>query len=562
MKCFKKDILEEIFRMPTLSFKGKTFIQNHHLSVKFHELIPDKDKSLTDKVSLHDNLIINGDNLSGLKALLPTYAGKIKCIYIDPPYNTGNENWAYNDNVNSPMIKEWLGKTVDREDMTRHDKWLCMMYPRLKLLQELLRDDGIIFVSIDDTEVASLKFIMDEIFSSKNFVATFVWKRRASSAMADQLVSKDHEYVLCYQKGEFKEFKGMEKNFKSYSNPDNDPRGPWTKGDLTVGMTKDQRPNQFYELIDPETGISYLPNPQRVWSYIPESMQVLLDEKRVVFSEVGKPMVKRFQNELKVNVNPISTWITDLNNAIKNTDNELTVLGSGLNSEGTKAVQQLFGDKIFDYPKPPSLIKSLLNQVCDKDDIILDSFAGSGTTGQAVLELNKADGGNRKFILIELEDYANDITAERIRHVIKGVPTATNKELQEGFGGSFSYFSLGNPIELETMLKGDSLPSYEDLARYLYFTATGEEFDPSLIEEERHFIGTSKKYDLYLFYKPDLNYLRSTALTLDRGQDIASVGNKPRIVFAPMKYLDDEYLREFNIRFVQLPYEIYITKEG
>src|SRR4030042_5810995 len=161
--------------MPTLHFKGKTFVQNHHLAVPYCQLVPDKKKSLTDKVSLHDNLIIQGDNLKALKALLPLYAGKIKCIYIDQPYNTGNENWVYNDNVNSPMMQEWLGKGGDKEDLTRHDKWLCMMMPRLKLLRELIADDGAIFVSIDDNEEHRLRNTMDEIFGEENYLNTFCW---------------------------------------------------------------------------------------------------------------------------------------------------------------------------------------------------------------------------------------------------------------------------------------------------------------------------------------------------------------------------------------------------
>lgn len=172
--------------MVAIHFKGKQYVQNHHLAVKYHELVPDAKKSLTDKISLHDNLILHGDNLKALKALLPTHAGKVKCIYIDPPYNTGNEGWAYNDNVNSPMMQEWLGKVVDREDLTRHDKWLCMMWPRLRLLRELLTEDGVIFISIDDNEVASLKLALDEVFSEINFLACFVWKRRASSALAEK----------------------------------------------------------------------------------------------------------------------------------------------------------------------------------------------------------------------------------------------------------------------------------------------------------------------------------------------------------------------------------------
>ena len=186
--------------MATLDFKGKALVQNYHLSVKYHELVPKRDKSLTDKVRLDDNLIIHGDNLKALKALLPTYAGQVKCIYIDPPYNTGNEGWAYNDNVNSPMLQEWFAKTVDRDDQTRHDKWLCMMMPRLKLLRELLRDDGAIFISIDENEIQHLRMLMDEIFGEQNFVETFIWKSRLGKGATAKETAKLHEYVVCYTK--------------------------------------------------------------------------------------------------------------------------------------------------------------------------------------------------------------------------------------------------------------------------------------------------------------------------------------------------------------------------
>jgi adenine-specific DNA-methyltransferase len=184
--------------MPTLQFKGRTFVQNHHLAVKYHQLIPKRELSLTDTISLNDNLIIHGDNLKALKALLPTYAGKVKCIYIDPPYNKGNENWIYNDNVNSPMMQEWLGKVVDKEDLTRHDKWLCMMMPRLKLLKELLSKDGVIFISIDENEEHHLRNLCDEIFGNDNFIEKIVWNKRIPKN--DKGIGNIHEYILTYVK--------------------------------------------------------------------------------------------------------------------------------------------------------------------------------------------------------------------------------------------------------------------------------------------------------------------------------------------------------------------------
>ena len=186
--------------MPTLHFKGKTFVQNHHLAVKYHQLVPKKELSLTDKVSLHDNLIIQGDNLIALKSLLPTYSGKIKFVCIDPPYNTGNEKWIYNDNVNSPMIKEWLGKIVDKEDMTRHDKWLCMMMPRLKLLKELLSEDGAIAINIENNEYANLKLLLDEIFGESNFIGTFIWRKKEGGGQTKEHFVTEHEYIILYRK--------------------------------------------------------------------------------------------------------------------------------------------------------------------------------------------------------------------------------------------------------------------------------------------------------------------------------------------------------------------------
>lgn len=546
--------------MPTLNFKGKAFIANHHMGVPYHTLVPKKSKSLTKEPKLEDNLIVHGDNLKALKALLPTYAGRVKCIYIDPPYNTGNEKWAYNDNVNSPMIQEWLGKVVDTEDLTRHDKWLCMMTPRLKLLKELLRDDGVIFISIDDNEVHHLRMLMDEIFGEDNFVANFVWRRRASSALAERLVSLDHEYVVVYCKANFNGFSGLQKDYANYNNPDNDPNGPWTLGDLTVGMTKKQRPNQFYVLVDPATGKKYPANPDRVWAFVKETMLQQIKNGRVCFpdDESKRPMLKRYQNDLKSHVNPISTWVKSISEKVEETANgDPSELKSGLTAEGTRLIQGLFGMTIFNYPKPKSLIRSFLKVATKEHDIILDSFAGSGTTAHAVLALNKEDGGNRRFILVECEDYADSVTAERVRRVIKGVPGAKNEALREGLGGTFSFFELGGSIEIEKLLAGKDLPSYMELARYVFYTATGQEFDEKKINEKRHFIGETKSHEVYLFYKPDVEYLKATALTLDHAKAFGAYKGKRRLVFAPTKYLDQNYLDEFRIDFAQLPFEIY-----
>jgi len=532
--------------MASLNFKGKTFVQNHHLAVEHHELIPVKEKSVLAKganCSLHDNLIIHGDNLKALKALLPTYAGKVTCIYIDPPYNTGNENWAYNDNVSSPMIKEWLGKVVDKDDLTRHEKWLCMMMPRLKLLRELLSDDGIIFISIGDDEQHRLRLLLDEIFSEEKFVANFIWQRRTSSALDEQNVSTDHEYVVCYSKNGTK-FRGKDKDYKNYSNPDGDPRGEWMYDNPTVGMTKEQRPNQFYDLIDPETGRKFPANPNRVWAWIPETMEKLIAEKRIVFPKdpSKKPVFKRYKSDLKSSINPLSSILID---------------DVGLNSEATRMLQEIFETNDFQYAKPLSLLTTLIRYSIDSDSIILDSFAGSGTTAHAVLQLNKEDGGNRKFILIECEDYADKITAERVRRVIKGVPASKDENLKSGLGGTFSFFELGKPIAMESILSGKNMPSYAELARFVFYTATGDEFDESRIDEKRHFIGETKKWEVYLYYKPDIEYLKATALNLEDLEALGKQYKKRRLIFAPTKYVEQDWLDEYGIDFSQLPFEIY-----
>jgi adenine-specific DNA-methyltransferase len=241
-------------------------------------------------------------------------------------------------------------------------------------------------------------------------------------------------------------------------------------------------------------------------------------------------------------------------------------MNQGTTTEAKEELRKFFELKenesdIFPNPKPHLLIKTLAQLTTNKNSIILDSFAGSGTTAHAVLALNKEDGGNRKFVLVECEDYADKITAERVRRVIKGVPNAKDENLREGLGGTFSYFELGNPIEMESILGGDNLPSYLELARYVFYTATGEEFSPEKVDEEKNFIGESKEYEVYLFYKPDLEYLKSTALTLERAKKLGQYKDKKCLVFAPSKYLDNDYLLEYRIDYCQLPFEIYKLKE-
>ncbi|MHC4463851.1 MAG: site-specific DNA-methyltransferase [Planctomycetota bacterium] len=557
--------------MAILNFKGKAFVQNYHLQVKYHQLIPRKNKSLTKKVSLHDNLIIHGDNLKALKSLLPTYAGKIKCIYIDPPYNTGNEKWAYNDNVNSPMMQEWLGKVVDKEDLTRHDKWLCMMMPRLKLLKELLSEDGVIFISIDDNEIHNLLALMnDKLFFEENFRNIIIIRRGVKSVQAqfDQIdrLAIGAEYVVAYTRDQLYKFDQFRIDLEDHR------EGAWNNH-----WRGTDRPTMRYELfgITPESG-------QWRWSES-RSKEAVANYKKML-KETGR-------TEDNITQQDIDTWYfsqledgeePDLLRLSSNGKPEHFIppsdtkygssLWSDLKPNGNAQLKKIFGKKVFDNPKSVDLVKRLFRLAGVKEnDIVLDSFAGSGTTAQALLELNKEDGANCRFVLVQIPESIEkthpaykmgfreiiEITTERVRRVIKGVPKAKDENLKKGLGGTFSYFDLGPPIEMEAILSGDNFPSYADLARYVFYTATGEEFDADTIDETKNFIGESRDYLIYLFYKPDIEYLKATALTLDKAKALGPYKKKRRLVFAPTKYLDQEHLDELRIDFAQLPFEIY-----
>lgn len=582
--------------MPEIQFKGKEFVYNHHLSVPYRPIIPNKKKSIGD-ANLNDNLIIHGDNLHALKALLPLYAGKVDCIYIDPPYNTGEQTWEYNDNVNSPIIQQWLRENpVNSEDMLRHDKWCCMLWTRLILLRQLLKDTGMIFVSINDIEASNLRLLMDEIFGESQFICQLVWKSRLNKDNRKHSgVSVDHEYVFAYGK----QVRGDDRITSQYSNPDGDPRGDWTSGNMVGLATKEERPNLHYDLIHPKTKVNY-GCPKQGWRYEPETMAKLIADKRVLFPATadGRPREKVFLEELP------------------DTTNISSIIGEGIyTKDGTQEVESIFGSRQFKFPKPSILIKEILLQGCPKDGIVLDSFAGSGTTGHAVLSLNRDDNGNRKFILVECEDYADELTAERVRRVIKGykfsgkqteelfsqpitftslknadkilhqiagfenleahrfdsiekkvkdgVLTVTGEKTitdkAEGIGGSFTYCTLGDPLDLDKILTGERLPDYKAIGSWLFHTATGEALKPEKVDEANWFLGESTGFYVWLIYKPDLEFLKSraSALTLDFAEAIAKKKNKRHLVFAPAKYVPNKTLLPLGVEYAPLPFALY-----
>ena len=551
--------------MPTLDFKGKQFIYGYHLTVPVRTLKIDKKKSLNIEGSprkslLDENLILHGDNLHALKALLPRYAGKVKCIYIDPPYNTGNENWVYNDNVNSPMMQAWLEKhgPVDLEDLERHDKWLCMMWPRLHLLHELLSDDGIIFISIDDNEQHHLRLLMDEIWGVENFLADIIWQHRYGRSNNAKLFSNQREHIVVYRKSDIVSHirvKRDEKLNETYSNPDDDPRGSWVSSSYVNPALKEQRPNLVYAVINPYTGEA-INHPTHAWKYSRNTYQEHVGENRLWWGINGNlryPRLKNFLSESEEKgIVPIDLMLADT---------------AGTTDEGTKQLQTVFqrAALAFNNPKPTRLIANLIEiaeGVSKKNDtIVLDSFAGSGTTAQAVLALNKADGGNRKFILVECEDYADTITAERVRRVINGVENATDESLREGLGGAFTYCTLGEQIDEEGMLTGENLPTYEALADYIAYTATGRALAFTRKQEDYYF-GETSDIRFYLIYEPSLEFLESHASALDgeRAEQIAKVckeAGQKAYVYAPQKFVSQKELTHLGITFCQLPYNIH-----
>ena len=548
--------------MPTLDFKGKQHIYAHHLTVPYRPLVADAGKSVAAvradgdgaNAGADDNLIIHGDNLHALKALLPRYAGRVKCIYIDPPYNTGNEGWVYNDQVNSPLMREWLRQSgpVDGEDLERHDKWLCMMWPRLHLLKELLSDDGAIFVSIDDNEQHHLRMLMDEVFGSDNFVETFVWKKKGGASNTETIVGDIVENVVMFSRDK-SQLSTNRRIIQSATYPHRDDEGAFRLQSLIKtdeGMYR--RDTMKFGIPVPDTDeIAYPPDGQR-WTSGQANMTNMLQAGLLHFERQSHGWSVRQKDYFDENDPQTGVYLNLLleNGSLRTAKNELTRLK--------------FGREDFDTPKPTTLIGQLLRIATGPNDIVLDSFAGSGTTAHSVLALNQADGGNRKFILVECEDYADGITAERVRRVISGVPDARDKLLQEGLGGSFTYCTLGAPIDAEEMLTGAQLPNYAQLAAYLLHTATGVSAGPGDLEQQDDdgLFYSDDRADYYLLYRPSIEYLQGDDGMLNEGRAwrisyAARQSGKKAIVFGPGKFIGQRALTAMGITFCQIPYETH-----
>lgn len=544
--------------MPTLNWIGKDAVINHHLEVPYCTL----EHKYTFGNAESGNKIIHGDNLLALKALLPEYEGRIKCIYIDPPYNTGNEQWVYNDNVNSPRMRRWLSEVVGREgeDLTRHDKWLCMMYPRLRLLHKLLADDGAIFISIDDNEQANLKLICDEIFGAGNFVG-MITRRQSSGSKNDKGNDKivtTADYILAYKKGSFFFSPYKVENKKSFSYQDKD--GFFSTRALEMlggGDTLPERSKMGYSVYFKESTNEV----RLLFDYDLDNNPVyekpnkeLLEQGFYCYrprkrgSEYGRwrwgeeTFIERFNNNL-VHFEKGRVFIKE-----RQTDSiekyPEAIWSEYLNTQGTNDLKSIFDERVFDFPKPTELIKFLLSVATDKSSIILDSFAGSGTTAHAVLNLNKQDGGNRKFILVEMEDYAESITAERVRRVIKGY--GEGKNAAEGTGGGFEFYELGEPL-FDGEYLNEKQPT-ERIRQYIFYTETRQPLPPAAAGNNPYLLGTHNNVDYYFYYEKE----RVTELDMSFVRAMEH-GAEQYVVYADVCLLTADILRQLNITFRQIP---------
>ena len=461
-------------------------------------------------------------------------------------------------------MREWINKItpVDGEDLERHDKWLCMMWPRLQLLHELLADDGVIFISIDDNEQHHLRAIMDEVFGEGNLVANIVWRKKAGGGQDSHYFAVEHDYVVVFRKSAEFSLRLRHRTVQpsEYPRKKNGRACKFLKLEKWgAGSYREDAPSLYYSIRDPDGNDFYPAAPNGAdgrWRTKPEKLDIDHIEwiKRkgrwvpyevIYLDEVGqdKPIKER-------------TIFYDIAST----------------TDAAREQSSIMEEQGFGTAKPVGIIDRILRIATGPNDIVLDSFAGSGTTAHAVLQLNKEDGGNRKFILVECEDYADNITAERVRRVIKGVPNARDATLREGLGGSFTYCTLGKPITMQGMLNGQNLPEYSSLASYLLHCATGMSVNPNSIATNSHakdhdtgFFYESEHVRYHLLYKQDIEWLRDDkgALNYERAKEISEYAKdtgKSAVVFAPMRYISQSDLTSMHITFCQLPYELTASR--
>lgn len=623
--------------MPEIVFKGKEFVYNHHLTVPYRPLVAHADKGVG-APDLSGNLVIHGDNLAALKSLLPRYAGQVDLIFIDPPYNTGNEGWCYSDGVNSPVMREWLSTNpVDSEDMLRHDKWLCMMWPRLTLLRELLSERGSIWMTLDDNEVHRARMVMDELFGEDNHVATVIWEKADSPKMDAQRFSTRHDTMLVYAKAiddvTLRRLRDSDDQpAPHYDKTDEEGRRFYLKPLRAMGGddTREARPKGYFKIDAPDGTPVWPKKPDGTdgrWRWGED--RVKTEAARIEWRQTDAGWVPYFRifADTSQGLPPETIFYN---------------VEVGSSRSAAAELKQLMGSAAnFATPKPTALIERAIDIGALADTLILDSFAGSGTTAHAVLKANARDGGTRRFILVEGEDYADTLTAERVRRAIHGYAwVGTQRETlleqkltftqlkkadallaqveaikaREGFaegdladqgsatprrfdsieakvddgvlrvegvrkvseraaglGGSFTYCTLGEPLSLEKMLSGASLPTWNALGEWLFHTATGATLPQRPADAPEWYLGRAQDRHVWLVYRPDLTFLKSpeAALTLSLAQRLADWGRQAdaqsgarlgHLVFAPAKYLSNRQLKDHGLEFAALPFALY--REG
>lgn len=555
--------------MPILQWIGKEKVVNHHLEVPCHVLsrtysFDEEGQKAEDNGS--ENMVIHGDNLLALKSLLPQYEGRVKCIYIDPPYNTGNEGWVYNDAVNDPVIKRWLGEVVGKEgeDLSRHDKWLCMMYPRLRLLQRLLSDDGAIFISIGEDEHASLKLICDEIFGIGNYITDFSRQMKSGGAKG-HFYTPSVDYVLAYAKNisllpYFRTVLTQKQIdvFYKFVETTGPMKGEKYGEERLFKSSLEARANQRYYIKCPdgsfaippgetlpsklEEGLTVRPvKSDKVWKWTYLTYKREKEKGNIVFKKTTKSgLVDEHGYQSKWNIYN-KVWLKE--------QQEKGVVPSNLilgfeNRQSAAELKQL--QIKFDYAKPIHLLEYLFQLARLDSGIVLDSFAGSGTTAQAVLNMNMSDGGNRKFILIEMGDYADSITAERVKRVIHGY--GEGKKAVSGTGGDFSFYELGAPLMKDGFLNEDA--SEKAIRDYVYFMDTRENRTQEKADEP-YFLGTHQGAAYYFYYKKG----EATVLSYDF---LATVKTEAEsyVMYADSCLLSAEELSKYHITFKKIPRDI------
>ncbi|QQR75285.1 MAG: site-specific DNA-methyltransferase [Holophagales bacterium] len=539
--------------MPTLEWIGKRAVVNHHREIPFRLLKCDPELSVGDPES--GNLLIEGDNLHALKALLPYYAGKVKCIYIDPPYNTGNEGWVYNDNVNSPEIRKWLGEVVGREaeDLSRHDKWLCMMYPRLALLWEFLTQDGALFVSVDDCEVQHLRSILDEIFGKKNFVATVIWQKVYSPKNSARHFSEDHDYLVVYAKDAERWAPNLlprsEEQDRRYRNLDGDARGPWKTSDLSA---RNPYSRGTYPITCPSGRVVDGPPRGMYWRVSREEFDRLDRDNRIWWgrNRDSIPQIKRFLSEVKQGVVPQTLWRYEEVGHTQEAKQELLAICDFDDSAS-----------VFVTPKPTRLIRRIINIAGGDTALILDSFAGTGTTGQAVMQSNKTDNGVRRFILVELDQaICRGVARQRLKNVVDGYSSrrlGTGEGIQ-GLGGGFRYCRLGEALFDEAGRINERV-TFPDLAAHVFFSETGT---PISRRDSgcTPLLGVHQGRAIYLLFNGILGDLRPVGGNVLTRDVLAALPEHdgPRVIYGESSRLSRDRLAREGIVFKQVPYEIRV----